>query len=81
MNHNQFTLGLDFWSGHHQWRCTDIGTRVIVAIRLDPVETSQQNLTRAEAEKEGWFNGPPYAIREMVFDEDDLQNCSLTQSL
>jgi hypothetical protein len=34
-------------------------------------------LSRAEAEAEGWFNGPPYAVAESVFDEYDLEGCSL----
>ena len=24
---------------------------------------------------EGWFNGPPYALLEIVFDEDGIQEC------
>ena len=61
----------------------DIGTRTIVAIRLDRVEVGssaperRRTLTRAEAEAEGWFNGPPYAVAESVFDEHDVDGCSL----
>lgn len=29
----------------------------------------------AEAEADGWFSGPPYAIAESVFDEDDMKAC------
>ena len=88
MDHSQFTIGMEFWSGEHQWRCTDVGTRVIVAIRIDPVEiagfddqggTTRQRLTRAEAEQGRWFAGPPYAVQECVFDEDALEGCSLTR--
>jgi hypothetical protein len=32
-------------------------------------------LSRAEAEAEGWFNGPPYAVAESVFDEYDMESC------
>ncbi len=24
-----------------------------------------------------WFNGPPYAVAECVFDEDDIEGCTL----
>ena len=65
-----------------QWRCTDIGTRTIVAIRIDRVEVAssapewRRILSCAEAEAEGWFNGPPYAVSESVFDENDIEGCS-----
>ena len=34
MQHGDFTIGLEFLYGVRHWRCTDIGTRVVVAIRL-----------------------------------------------
>jgi hypothetical protein len=34
-------------------------------------------LTQARAEAEGWFNGPPYALAKVVFDENDSEECSL----
>lgn len=40
-----------------RYRCTDLGTRTISAIALDPA------LNRA------WFRGPPYVVPERVFDE------------
>ena len=36
-----------------------------------------RTLNRAEAEAEGWFHGPPYAVAESVFDEHDIEGCSL----
>jgi hypothetical protein len=57
-------------------------TRTIVALRVDRVEVGSEpperrrTLSRAEAEAEGWFNGPPYAVAESVFDEYDLEGCS-----
>ncbi len=83
MQHEEFRIGETFWCGGRQWRCTDIGTRTIVAICLDRVEVGspspelRRTLGRAEAEVEGWFNGPPYAVAESVFDEDDIEGCSL----
>ena len=62
-------------------RCTDIGTRTIIAIRIDRVDVERngparfETLSNAEAEAAGWFKGPPYAIAENVFDEYDVQGC------
>jgi hypothetical protein len=72
----------EFRCGGRQWRCTDIGTRTIVAIRIDRVQVGgnaperHPTLSGAEAEAEGWFRGPPYAVAESVFDENDIENCS-----
>jgi hypothetical protein len=59
----------------------DIGTRMIIAVRIDGVSVRgdkserRRTLDRA-AEAEGWFNWPPYAVAEHVFDEDDIEGCS-----
>ena len=37
MTHEEFRIGGTFWCGDHEWRCTDIGARTIVAIRIDSV--------------------------------------------
>lgn len=85
MKPSEFTIGTEFWSAGRRWRCTDVGSRVIVAIRVDSLEIEQQSegettygvRTDAEAEADGWFRGPPYPVAETVFDEDDLEGCSL----
>lgn len=86
VNHSEFIIGNTFWCGGSLWRCTDIGTRTIVAMRIDRVEVgtsapdrrqTHQILSQTEAEAEGWFNGPPYAVDETVFDEFDIEGCSL----
>ena len=85
MQHSQFHIGLEFWCEDRRFRCTDIGSRVVVAIRVDGAEiTSVENgrvetrrLGGVEAEAQGWFSGPPYAVAECVFDEDELDACSL----
>jgi len=64
MKHSEFTIGLEFFMSESRWRCTDIGQRTIVAIKLDKDDPS-------------WYNGPPYAVEECVLDEDDLPACSL----
>nr|WP_294554301.1 hypothetical protein [uncultured Rhodopila sp.] len=80
MNHADFTLGGTFRCGGGQWRCTDIGRRTVIAIRIDSVTVAgtgpERTLTFAEAEAAGCFNGPPYAVVELVFDEDDMEGCT-----
>lgn len=34
MRTGEFFIGLEFYTAAGKWRCTDIGTRVIVAIRV-----------------------------------------------
>jgi hypothetical protein len=36
MTHAEFAIGREFTCGGKRWRCTDIGTRVIVVICLEP---------------------------------------------
>lgn len=56
-----FRLGTEFSSCTGQrWRCTDVGSRTIVAIELKP-----------ELD-ECWFAGPPYVVEEVVFDESEI---------
>ena len=61
------TIGLEFYAGGGKFRCTDKGTRTIVAIKLD------------HDDDPSWYNGPPYAVAETVFDEYDLEAVTLTQ--
>lgn len=60
-----FHIGLEFFCGPFRYRCTDIGSRTVAAIRLvedDPI----------------WYAGPPYMVREVVLDEIDLQDAFLS---
>ncbi len=83
MDHADFRIGGEFTTPSGRWRCTDVGTRTIVAIRIDHVDATTiadghritRRLSQAEAEREGWFNGPPYPVLEHVFDEDDMEEC------
>ena len=77
-NETPIVIGEEFSLGNRRYRCTDVGTRVIVGIRIDQVTYVDGNepnvprvLTQAEADARGWFNGPPYALAEHVFDEED----------
>lgn len=82
MRHGDFRIGAEFRCGGRQWRCTDIGTRTIIAIRIDQVEVGgnaperHRTMSGSEAQAEGWFRGPPYAVAESVFDENDIEGCS-----
>lgn len=51
---------MEFYTATGRWRCTDIGTRVVVAIRFDTCDSS-------------WYSGPPYSVSESVFDEYDVE--------
>lgn len=83
MNHSDFSIGCEFICGDRVFRCTDVGTRVVVAICVSDTEVSTsvgdipatRPLSRPEAEAAGWFDGPPYAVAEIVFDEYDFAAC------
>ena len=53
---DDFYIGLEFHTTTGRWRCTDVGSRLVIAIRLDAPET-------------GWYHGPPYAVAESVLDQ------------
>ncbi len=62
MKFEDFLIGNEFYTASGKWRCTDLGTRVIVAIHLSYKD-------------ESWFEGPPYAVVEHVFNEYDFAGC------
>ena len=86
MKHEDFHIGLEFFTGSGKWRCTDIGTRVITAISLEP----RTNVESWHDENGKWqqrryistdpsdLNGPPYSVVEHVFDEYNMEGCHLT---
>jgi hypothetical protein len=89
MKHSDFRIGLEFWCGKKRWRCTDVGARIITAISLEPHEvvelsapsdSSKTPRTRRYVTTDpSWLSGPPYQVAEAVFDEYDIEGCSLTQ--
>ena len=89
MTLDEFQIGLDFWCGNKRWRCTDVGTRVIVAISLephevvssevDPTDKTKRIERRSITDDPIWLNGPPYGIAEHVFDEDSIIACGLKE--
>jgi hypothetical protein len=50
-----------------RWRCTDVGTRLVIAIKLD------------HDDDPSLYNGPPYAVCECPLDEYVIHVCSLTR--
>ena len=62
MEHAEFKIGMEFMTATGRWRVTDIGTRTVIAIKLDQEDPRN-------------YNGPPYSILENVFDEYDLEGC------
>ena len=87
MTPKDFHIGLEFWCCGKLWRCTDIGSRVVIAISLEEHEVvSSEQDTNAPGKRIErrymssdpiWLDGPPYGVVEHVFDEDSLKVCSL----
>ena len=63
MKHSDFWIGREFLTGSGRWRCTDVGTRTVAAIKLD------------HDHDPWWYIGPPYKVMESVFDEYDIEGC------
>jgi hypothetical protein len=88
MKHEDFCIGAEFWTATGTWRCTDVGTRTIVAIKLglreiERIQTGDGRDRRqitVVADDPSWLNGPPYAVTETVFDEDDIETCYPTRA-
>jgi hypothetical protein len=59
MKSSDFKIGDRFKTDLDEYKVTDVGSRVVVAIPSKP--------TTAD-----WEKGPPYALVEIVFDEDDF---------
>lgn len=88
MTHKDFHIGLEFWCSGKRWQCTDVGSRVVVAISLeahevvnserDPNDPTKRIEQRYMSSDPILFDGPPYGIVEHVFDEDSLEACSFT---
>ena len=80
MKLDEFVIGEPFRCHDRVWLCTDIGTRVIVAIPADYADSTtlgisenpqiqRKQLTQSD------FAGPPFSNNETVFDEYDLVVC------
>jgi len=68
VKHADFYIGLEFVaSAGFRWRCTDVGSRTILAIQL-------------ERKDPNWYQGPPYIAKEVVFDEHEMARCHATNA-
>lgn len=66
VKHSDFYIGLEFFgTAGFRWRCTDVGTRTVLAIQLDH-------------DNPDWYQGPPYIAKETVFDESEIVRCHMT---
>jgi hypothetical protein len=63
MKKEDFKIKEKFLCADNVWMCADIGTRVIIAIKLD------------HPEDPSWYTGPEYALEELVFTEFDFPVC------
>lgn len=83
MKIDDFSIGTEFYTAAGKWRCTDIGTRVVVAIRIEEVTVVRSKRdggtsTSVVLDDKSWLNGPPYAVAESVFDEFGIGGCSVS---
>ena len=86
MKREEFYIGLEFRCGGKRWRCTDVGSRVIVAISLEPHRITRARIddkdpanriaSQYTTDDPSWLTGPPYAVAEYVFDEESLVACT-----
>jgi hypothetical protein len=81
MKLSDFHIGEDFALSGKKYRCTDIGSRVVVAVPHaitvgSSIAGAPQPARQADAIEHGWHNGPPYAAQEIVLDEYDIELCS-----
>ena len=86
MKHGDFHIGSEFYTSTGKWRCTDVGTRVIVAISLEPrtlvrlrrEETGEDVQESFSSDDPRDLVGPPYMVSEHVFDENSIDGCYAT---
>lgn len=88
MEFSDFVIGVTFWTHSGAFRCTDIGTRVVVAVKLGPRAVwraesvdGEVRITKRMYDDPSWLNGPPYAVEEVVFDENELLGCFRTEAV
>jgi hypothetical protein len=78
MRHSEIAIGRAFTTGYGLWRCTNIGTRTVIAIRIDAAAVvavlgGRETQSVVDFRRDpSWLNGPPYALAETVFDEYDF---------
>jgi len=86
VKHCDFEIGTEFFTVAGRWRCTDVGTRVVVAISLEPRDMVRVRWDERDERIEEHFTsddprdlvGPPYMVAEHVFSEYDFEGCYAT---
>jgi hypothetical protein len=71
MQYQDFSIGCEFFNDTGRWRCTDVGSRTIIAI---PMRSGSLGMH----DEAMWRQGPPYASVEVVFDATTWPECSRT---
>lgn len=71
MDFSEFAIGQTFWTATGEWRCTDLGTRVVIAIKVREMEGTMPDPRS--------LVGPLYEAEESVFDEYDQDGCAPTR--
>ncbi|WP_430905322.1 hypothetical protein, partial [Maribacter flavus] len=64
---SMISIGDRFFLNEQEYMCTDKGSRVLVGVQIDEKVIQDPS----------WLNGPPYALSEMTFDENDFPAISL----
>ena len=87
MKLSDFAIGETFWTHVGAFRCTDVGTRVVVGVKLGPREVAtaesgdrELRISKRIDDDPSWLNGPPYAVEQVVFDENELLGCFRTEA-
>lgn len=86
VKHSDFKIDTEFFTETGKWRCTDVGTRVIVAISLKPRamarvrydESGERIEDHSTSDDPRDLSGPPYMVVEHVFDEYGIAGCYAT---
>ena len=67
MKISEFKIGERLYLYSKEYLCTDIGTRTVVCLH-----TNVEHVIKDPS----WLKGPPYALKEEVFDEHDIVMCT-----
>ena len=62
---SDFNIGSYFYFNSNKYLCTDIGSRVVIAIKIFNNE---------------YIEGPPYSKIEVVIDEMDIRECFINKN-
>ena len=74
---SDFVIGETFCTHHGAFLCTDIGTRVVVAVKLGPREIARAESVDGELRITKRIDDDPSWL---VFDENELLGCFRTEA-